>query len=127
VAIELEKEARDLIRAQGVTCEYYAPERIPEALVTVKRTPTTGSTRFSGRAMLTLQAWATTRGGAEELCFQAVDILVGRGEYEQAGGLTASVANVTRCSPENGPYRWDDPDVNDRKRWQATVSVDFNE
>ena len=76
--------------------------------------------------MITVQSWATTRGAAEALCQDAVDALVGRGVYERSGGLMAADQNITGCSPENGPYRWDDPDVKDRNRWQATVAVDYN-
>lgn len=125
--MDLEQVARDYLRGQGFECEFYAPDPIPESLVTVKRTAHPGSTRFEGRAMLTVQAWAPTRGGALELCDRAVDALTGRGAYEHDGfGLAAADENITGCFPENGPYRWDDPDVKDRKRWQATVSVDYN-
>ena len=126
MALQIEKSARDLIRAQGIACEFYAPDPIPDGVVTVKRTPRPGSTRFEGRAMLTVQAWAATRGNAEELCQKAVDILVGRGEWEKDGGLAAVEENITGCAPENGPYRWDDPDTKNRHRSQATVSVDYN-
>ena len=124
--MELEKIARDLLRSNGFACEFYAPEKIPTSLVTVRRTARPGSTRFEGRTMLTVQAWADTRGKAGVLCCNAVDALIGRGDYEQSGGLVAACEDITGCSPENGPYRWDDPDVKDRKRWQATVSVDYN-
>ena len=77
--------------------------------------------------MLTVQAWAETRGAAESLCIEAVDALVGRGGFEEYGGLPSADDNIAGCNPGNGPYRWDDPDINDRKRWQATVSVDYNE
>ena len=76
--------------------------------------------------MITLQAWADTRGKAGVLCCNAVDALIGRGDYEDMGGMAAAYADVVECNPENGPYRWDDPDTNDRYRWQATVSVDYN-
>lgn len=125
--MEIEKIARDHLRGLGFNCEFYAPETIPLSLVTVKSGSRPGSTRFEGRAMITVQAWADTRGKAEALCRDAVSALVGRGDYEQSGGLMAAEANITGCSPENGPYRWDDPDIKDRKRWQATVSVDYNE
>lgn len=124
--MELEKTARDYLRSVGFTCEFYATDPIPEGLVTVKRTPRPGSTRFESRAMLTVQAWASTRGKAGARCCDAVDALTGRGAYEDNGGLMAADANITGCSPENGPYRWDDPDVKDRHRWQATVAVDYN-
>lgn len=125
--MDLEHVARDYLRGHGFECEFYAPDPMPSVFVTVKRTARPGATRFTGRAMLTLQAWAETRGAALALLESAIDALVGRGEYEADGGLAASEANVTGCNPENGPYRWDDPDVRDRKRWQATVSVDYNE
>ena len=125
--MDLERIARDYLRGLGFTCEFYAPASIPESLVTVKRTSRPGSTRFEGRAMLTVQAWADARGSAGELCGDAVSALVGRGRYESAGGLASADADITGCFPENGPYRWDDPDIKDRSRWQATVSVDYNE
>lgn len=126
--MDLERIARDCLRSAGFTCEFYVPDEIPESLVTVKRTNTPGSTRFEGRAMLTVQAWAKTRGAASSLCSDAVDALVGRRAYESRGrGLAACDDNITGCRPENGPYRWDAPDVKDRSRWQATVSVDYNE
>ena len=125
--MDLEKTARDYLRSQGFTCEFYATEPIPTQLVTVKRTPRDGSGRFEGRAMITVQAWSDTRGKAGVLCCNAVDALTGRGDYEEAGGLLAADDNITGCNPENGPYRWDDPDVKDRNRWQATVAVDYNE
>ena len=124
--MELELTARNFLRGLGFACEFYVPETIPSSLVTVRRTSRSGSTRFVGRAMLTIQAWAETRGAAEALCIEAVDALVGRGRFEGYGGLAAADANIAGCSPENGPYRWDDPDIKDRKRWQATVSVDYN-
>lgn len=126
MATPIEKAARDLIRAEGMECEFYAPDPMPPAFVTVKRTARPGSSRFRGAAMLTVQAWADTRGGAESLCCEAVDALVGRGAHEACGGLPAAHEDITGCFPENGPYRFDDPDVKDRKRWQATVSVDYN-
>lgn len=109
-----------------MTCEFYATDPIPDGLVTVKQTSRPGSTRFHGSAMVTVQAWAESRGRAEALCNKAVDALVGRGDYESIGGLAYADVNILGCRPENGPYRWDDPDVKDRKRWQATVSVDYN-
>lgn len=123
--MQLEKIARDTIRAEGMACEFYTPEQIPRELVTVKRTARPGSTRFRGSAMVTVQAWSTSRGRAEALCMQAVDALVGRGEYE-GRGLASADDDITGCIPENGPYRWDDPEVKDRSRWQATVAVDYN-
>lgn len=126
MGIRLEQTARDLIRSTGVACEFYASDPIPERLVTVKQTARPGSTRFRGRAMITVQAWAKTRGAAEALCEDAIDALAGRGPHEQAGGLMAASDNITACVPENGPYRFDDPDVSDRHRWQATVAVDYN-
>ena len=125
--VALEQVAREYLKSLGFKCEYYAPDKIPASLVTVKQTARPGSTRFQGRAMLTVQAWADTRGNAGALCADAVDALIGRGAYELAGfGLPAADDNITGCSPENGPYRWDDPDIKDRHRWQATVSVDYN-
>lgn len=125
--MDLEHIARDFLREQGFACEFYATDPIPAALVTVKREARPGSTRFEGRALLAVQAWADTRGKAGVLCCNAVDALIGRGDYESAGGLMAASDNVTGCNPESGPYRWDDPDVKDRKRWQAKVAVDYNE
>lgn len=124
--MQLEKIARDTIRSCGMTCEFYATDPIPAELVTVKRTARPGSTRFHGAAMITVQAWAESRGRAEELCSRAVDALVGRGDYETSGGMANAADDILGCHPENGPYRWDDPDVKDRKRWQATVAVDYN-
>lgn len=124
--MDLEHAARDYLRGLGFTCEFYAPDPMPEKFVTVKRTARPGSARFEGRAMLTVQAWAVTRGKAFTLCNDAIDALVGRRAYELVG-LAAAEDDITGCRPENGPYRWDDPDVKDRKRWQATVSVDYNE
>ena len=124
--MDIEKAARDLLRERGFTCEFYVPDRIPPYLVTVKLTSQPGSDRFLGRAMLTVQAWAGERGKAGVLCCNAIDALLGRGDFEGLGGLEAAHADITECNPENGPYRFDDPDVKDRKRWQATVSVCYN-
>lgn len=124
--MDLERIARDFLRERGFACEFYVPDPIPASLVTVKRTAKPGSTAHHTTAMLTLQAWATSRGRAAELAGQAVDALVGRGEHEQSGGLAYADDDITGCYPENGPYRWDDPDVRDRSRWQATVSVETN-
>lgn len=126
MALPLEQIARDHLRGQGFDCGFYVPAPIPSSFVTVEQTARPGSRLFAGRAMLTVKAWASTRGAAEALCQDAVDALVGRGKYETAGGLRAADTNITGCSPENGPYRWDDPDVRDRNRWQATVAVDYN-
>lgn len=125
MALPIEKIARDVIRDAGMECEFYAPDPIPASLVTVKQTARTGGGRFVGATMITVQAWADTRGNAFELCSRAVDALIGRGEFE-GGGMAGAHDNVTQCLPENGPYRFDDPDVKDRKRWQATVAVDYN-
>lgn len=124
--MDIEKAARDFLRDRGFTCEFYVPDDIPQRLVTVARTPRPGSTRFGGRAMLTIQAWADTRGKAGILCCEALDALLARGDYEEFGGLASADSNITGCSPESGPYRWDDPDVKDRNRWQATMSVNYN-
>ena len=71
----LEKIARDHLRDNGFACEFYAPDKIPSSLVTVKRTARPGSTRFHGAAMITVQAWAETRGASEQLCKDAVDAI----------------------------------------------------
>lgn len=124
--MDLELIARDFLRGLGFTCEFDVPAPVPASLVTVKRTAKPGSTAHHTTAMLTLQAWATSRGRAAELAESAVDALVGRGDYEQHRGLASADPDITGCYPENGPYRWNDPDVRDRSRWQATVSVETN-
>ena len=122
----LEQIARGYLRSLGFSCEYYVPEPCPPGTVTVKETGTSGSTRFLGRTMLTCQAWDSTRGGAESRANDAMDALIGRGDYEQDGGLAYAAADITECAPGNGPYRWDDPGANDLKRWQFTVEVTYN-
>lgn len=127
MTVDIERIARDYLRSRGFACEFYVPDEIPASLVTLRRSTLYGSSRFRGRAMLTVQAWAETRGKASALCSEAVDAILGRGKHEGSGGLMAAEPNITGCSPENGPYRLDDPDVKDRKRWQATVAVTYNE
>ena len=121
--IDLEHIARDYLRAQGFPCEFRAAATVPTSLVTVRCSPTGGSTRFHGRTLLKVQAWATTRGNACELCEEAVDALVGRDGY---GGLASADENVTACAVENGPHDWPQTEIKNRERWQATVAVDYN-
>lgn len=114
----LETRAIEFMISRGFDCEAYTPKKVRDGLVTIKRTNRPGSTRFIGQATLTIQVWAKSRGACEALCQKAVDELV--------WGLPAEVMDVNSCEPENGPYRWDDPDYKDICRWQATVSVGFN-
>ena len=122
----LEQAAREYLNSNGFNCAYYATDPIQDGLVTVQETNRPGSSRFIGRTMLTFQAWASSRGKSEKLANDALDAIVGRGAYESAYGLAYSVPNIISCSPGNGPYRWDDPDVKELKRWQFTVEVDYN-